>query len=196
MIYLLSPSYLEWMLLNTDHYIGSIEFLESLKVINPYGNQGYIAHMAEIDRSEFESNWIKDVNFEDMKFSGYQHFSFSLNALGANEEKVMMQNWVNAREVIAENKREYFIFYPSISLESEKIDLMPIGFSESSKKIQIIKFQTNNDTNKINFLPNLPELIVTSFFMDDWRIKGREMEMLIKNKKTISGKIKNGRIEI
>jgi hypothetical protein len=65
-----------------------------------------------------------------------------------------------------------------------------------SKKMRTVKFQTNNDTNKINFLPNLPELIVTSFFMDDWSIKGMEMEMLIKNKKTISGKIKNGRIEI
>ncbi|EPR69186.1 hypothetical protein ADICYQ_1686 [Cyclobacterium qasimii M12-11B] len=60
-----------------------------MKVINKFGNNGHLAHYADIDAEEFKENWSRKVDFEDVKFSGYENFFFSDLALNKNKENLI-----------------------------------------------------------------------------------------------------------
>lgn len=197
MIYLLDPSYIEWMLETGNYGIGDINFLKSLKVIDCYGEQGFVAHFAEIDREEFENNYIKYGTFEDFKFSGYKDFYFSKDSLDENQTILRKYtNEIKEGSIVPEAEREIFIFYPISQLKSNKTEFIPTGFSNSSTGKTIISFDADNTRMYINFLPHRPTVKISSFYFNEWQISVEEVNKRIEEKKPFLGKIINGFLEL
>ncbi|MDG1277000.1 MAG: hypothetical protein P8O16_06940 [Algoriphagus sp.] len=191
-IYLFSPSYINWMLESTSYAIEDIDFLSSLKVINRFGNQGFVAHYADIDREELENYWIPDVNFEDIKYSGFRDFSFSKYALEKNEDRLATIGIARTRAVVPEDQREINIFYPSTGVEAKKVELKPLKYIKSSKGKTMVSFELNNLNNQINFLPSRSKLKVSSLFWENWKISESDLTSRMKQKSTVQGKISDG----
>ncbi|MBA4299623.1 MAG: hypothetical protein C0433_05870 [Cyclobacterium sp.] len=198
MIYLLAPSYINWML-ETDkvnYCIGDIDFLQSLKVINRFGNQGYLAHGVEVDRQEFDQYWTPNVTFEDLKFSGYETFTFSKTALIKNEDKFPYYGFVIQRNIVPESEREILIFYPSTGLKSEKGEFTPTRYSESTKGTTMVSFNLNNQRRNIDIFPHQPVVKVSSLFLSHWTITEADIDKRIKEKSPFVGRINEGFLEL
>lgn len=192
LIYLFSPSYINWMLEKTSYTVEDVDFLADLKVIDRFGKQGFVAHYADVDREELENLWLPHVNFEDIKYSGFRNFSFSKLALEKNEERLASIGIARTRTALPEAKREVNIFYPSTGLEVKKVTMTPTKFSTGSKGKTIVSFELNNLNHQMDFLPALPKLKVSSFFLDKWTISDRELEMRMTKGLPVEGKISDG----
>ncbi len=154
MIYLLAPNYINWMLEETvkaNYCVGDIEFLQSLKVINRFGESGWLAHHTEVDVEEFRRLWRPYVSFSDMKFSGTSDYSFSGLALATNTEKLshIAQSKIAKLPIVPEDRRKPYIFYPGTSISTEKASLVPLAISTNSKKSQCIDFLLDNDSSPL-----------------------------------------------
>lgn len=195
LIYLLSPDYLNWMLSTTEVCIGDIEFLKSLKVINRFGDQGYVAHAVGVDTDEFRKLWSDTIDFEDVKFSGYNSFSFSKSALDNNSRKLAAYtNSIEFREIIPEEERDILIYYPGTSKKSDQTSFIPLTASTNKTERTVLSFQVDNTSGKINFLPFLKNLKVSSFFWSEWGISPELMEEHFVEKRPLTGQILEGRL--
>ena len=197
MIYLLAPSYVDWMVLNTEFCVGDPDFLSSLKVIDLFGDHGYLAHHVNVDREEIDSCWSPFVSFEDLKFSGFKVGGISQFALERNSEKLFEYgSEIEERPIVQERDREIFLFYPNLGLNSELTKFTPTGHRKSSKGKTIISFDVDNQRWPITFLPHQPIVRVASFTFDTWRITERHFNECLQEKRPIEGRIKDGYLEL
>ncbi|GEO21014.1 hypothetical protein CQA01_15480 [Cyclobacterium qasimii] len=197
LIYLLSPSYINWILEETRCCIGDIEFLKSLKVINKFGNNGHLAHYADIDAEEFKENWSRKVDFEDVKFSGYENFFFSDLALNKNKEKLnLVSGVVKEREITLEEERKIMIFYPGMKINSIETSFIPSEMELSKGGETVLFFLVNNRNEAIDFLPCREKLVVSSFFWSDWQITADNMDKIFDEKRVVEGQVVDGQLII
>lgn len=195
LIYLLTPSYIEWMMMGTSYCVGDIDFLQSLKVIDRFGTHSPMAHHAEVDREEYEDLWSGKVEFEDVKFSGYKTFSFCNQAISKNAEKLSRySSSISKRQIIPEEEREVLIFYPGTLNRSENAMFTPTGVNINSKGRTVLSFEVDNSSRVISFLPNKKNLKVSSFFWPEWKMTPELLEKLFEEKRPIRGKIREGQL--
>ena len=64
MVYMLAPSYINWMLERTAHCIEDLGYLTSLKVIDRFGVSGRLANHLEIDKEEI--NELSQMIFNNL----------------------------------------------------------------------------------------------------------------------------------
>ncbi|EPA00010.1 hypothetical protein A33Q_0178 [Indibacter alkaliphilus LW1] len=195
-IYLLYPSYIEWMVMENDNYcVEDLDFLQSLKVIDRFENHGATAHYAGIDREEFENNWSGFAEFEDVKYAGFKNFSFRRDAIQKNEQKLRYFGGEPKKiEVEPEKDRPIMIYYPGTTLSSEKLVFTPLESYDGVTGRTILTFTVDNGWRKINFLPPLRKLKVSSFFWDEWNISPEEISTIFEEKLTLEGQIIGGRL--
>lgn len=197
LIYLLSPSYINWMLEDTPYYIGDIEFLQSLKVINRFGDRGPEAHHADVDVEEFRNNWHGRVDFDDVKFSGFEHFAFTWKALEKNREKVGRSSGrIFEKSITPEADRKIMIFYPGTCLNSAETDFTPYGVEVTKDDKSIVHFSVDNYYEAIKFLPYRNKLIVSSFFWPEWNMAPEELQTIFRVERPVKGQIIDGQLII
>lgn len=192
MVYMLAPSYINWMLETTPHCIGELEFLTSLKVIDRFGNQGHVAHHAEIDRDEIERHWLPFVDFETIKYSGFEFDCISKYATEQNAERLSSRNYKPTREIVSESDREVFLFYPSTGIKSDQTTFLPTGFKYDGSGRTIVTFDADNTRRYIDILPHRPIVKVASFFLQNWEFEADEITSRIDTRTPFVGKLQEG----
>lgn len=192
MIYMLAPSYINWMLETTDHCIGELEFLTSLKVIDRFWNQGHVAHNAEIDRKEIERHWLPFVDFEAIKYSGFEFDCITKYATEQNAERLSSRNYKPSREIVKESDREMFLFYPGTGLKSDQTTFLPTSFRYDAAGKTIITFDADNTRWYINILPHQPVVKVSSHYLNEWKFEPDEIKHRIETRTPFVGKLEEG----
>ncbi|MDP2041843.1 MAG: hypothetical protein Q8S14_14890 [Algoriphagus sp.] len=193
MVYLLAPSYINWMILDDVHFITDLDFLLQLKVIDRFGNQGHIADSDRVDVWEFNNLWKPRVTFKDIMHSGVEHHYISYEAIKRNREiqGESISKYDPSNDPRLENP-DPLIFYPHMGLSSERTTFTPIGYRKSEKGYTIISFEANNRRWFMNMFPHKDKIRVSSFFLSDWKIEDEEMERRIEEKLPFFGRIKDG----
>lgn len=194
MVYMLAPSYINWMLLTKDHAIKDLDFLLSLDVMERFGTQGHIAHATEVDVSEFNTFWTPKVMFEDIMYSGYELNCISQDAIEINET-ILSENGVDVEEgphPLHNENPEPLIYFPNLRQNSDKTIFTPTGFSKSKKGFTVISFKANNRRRFIDNLPHQETVFLKSFYWDKWNIDMEELERRKELQLPFFGQIKDG----
>lgn len=201
MVYLLDPSYINWMMLETkmvNYCVGDFEFLESLKVINRFGDQGWLAHHVEADTEEFKKLWRPFVGFADLKFSGKEDYNFSSFALEANNEKLseIHKFRISKTKLVPEDERIRYIFYPGTGISTGTVSMLPTSVSTNSRGLPCVNFLMNNEQGDFSFYPARKDLKVAASWTTTWGIKLKEFESKVATKTSVLGCIKEGLLQI
>lgn len=201
MVYLLDPSYINWMMLETklvNYCVGDFEFLESLKVIDRFGDQGWLAHHVEADTEEFKKLWRPFVGFADLKFSGKEDYCFSSFALETNQEKLseIPKIRISKTKLIPEEERTRYIFYPGTGISTGTVSMLPISVSTNSRGLPCVNFLMNNEQGGFSFYPARKDLKVAASWSTKWGIGLKEFESKVASKTPVLGRIKEGMLQI
>lgn len=194
MVYMLVPSYINWMLSDTSHAIKDLDFLLSLDVFERFGNQGHVAHHTEVDLEEFETFWTPVVTFEDIMFSGFKSHCISDYGIKKNEQKLFDYGEDTGKKYIKPHNtnQEPLIYFPNLGQDSEKTIFTPVGFGNSKKGHETISFRANNRRRFMDNLPHHETVFLKSFFWDDWDIEMDEIERRKELQLPFFGQIKDG----
>lgn len=192
MVYMLTPSYINWMLLNTAHCVGELDYLTELKVIDLFGDKGHIADAAGIDRQEIELRWLPFVDFEMIKHSGFEYDCISQAAHQENKEKLAYHDYLPTRKVEPESEREIFLFYPGTGLSSDQTQFFPTGYRYDKTGKTIITFDADNTRRYIDLLPHQPIVKVASFYHEAWDFEPDQIKARIETRTPFTGKLQDG----
>lgn len=193
MVYLLAPSYINWMLANDFHCITDLDFLLQLPVIDRFGNEGYIADKDGSDVREFNQLWKPWVTFKDIMHSGVEHHYISRYAIEQNIKNLgeAVQKYDPSVDSRLKNP-EPLIFYPHMDFKSEKTIFTPLEYRTSEKGNRIISFEANNKRWFMTMFEHKEKIRVSSFFRNEWGIEEEEINRRIEEKLPFFGRITEG----
>lgn len=197
MVYMLAPSYINWMLTDTDHCIENLDFLTSLKTLNRFSKLGHVAHHTEVDIEEFKEFWTSKVTFEEIMYSGFKGDLLSDHAIERNRQKLRDHKiYENEGAEVEKNwdieNTEILLYYPNLGVNSYRTIFTPLGMRKSKKGITIVSFEANNRRRFVETIPHREKVNVSSFYIEEWGIEEEELERRIENKLPFFGQIKDG----
>lgn len=157
LVYLLNPSYFDWLIKETDKYLIDIEDAMNLKVIDVF-NWSYQPVMGDV-----VEDYNKVFSFEELIYAGFKTYTISEDAIEKNRTKARGR-LIKRRIFLDQNKPFFYTPYAALNIVviGKVVDVY-----KTNKNQDAITIEFDNTGNIIKYASNIENAKVTINWNDD-----------------------------